>query len=139
MTVTPTNAQVGDTLPELPFGPISRTTLALYAGASGDHNPIHIDLDFARNAGMDDVFAHGMLSMAQLGRLVSNWAGQDRMRALSTRFTAITPVDATIACTGTVMDRHEEHGRVLLTVKLAAHIDDGTQTLRGEAKICGTP
>ena len=61
------------------------------------------------------------------------------MRALSTRFTAITPVDATITCTGTVVDRHEEHGRVQLTVKLAAHIDDGTQTLRGEAKICGTP
>lgn len=139
MTITPTNAQVGDTLPPLTFGPISRTTLALYAGASGDHNPIHIDLDFARDAGMDDVFAHGMLSMSQLGRLITNWAGQDRMRGLSTRFTAITPVGATITCTGTVTDRFEEHGRVLLTIKLAAHIDDGTQTLRGEAQVCGTP
>ena len=139
MTITPTNAQVGDTLPPLTFGPISRTTLALYAGASGDHNPIHIDLDFARDAGMDDVFAHGMLSMSQLGRLITNWAGQDRMRGLTTRFTAITPVGATITCTGTVTDRFEEHGRVLLTIKLAAHIDDGTQTLRGEAQVCGTP
>lgn len=139
MTITPTTAQVGDTLPPLTFGPISRTTLALYAGASGDHNPIHIDLDFARDAGMDDVFAHGMLSMSQLGRLITNWAGQDRMRGLSTRFTAITPVGATIICTGTVTDRFEEHGRVLLTIKLAAHIDDGTQTLRGEAQVCGTP
>ena len=41
-----------------------RATLALFAGASGDHNPIHIDLDVARSAGLDDVFAHGMLSMA---------------------------------------------------------------------------
>ncbi len=139
MTITPTSAQVGDTLPPLTFGPISRTTLALYAGASGDHNPIHIDLDFARDAGMDDVFAHGMLSMSQLGRLITNWAGQDRMRGLTTRFTAITPVGATITCTGTVTDRFEEHGRVLLTIKLAAHIDDGTQTLRGEAQVCGTP
>ncbi len=139
MTVTPTTAQVGDTLPELTFGPISRTTLALYAGASGDHNPIHIDLDFAQKAGMDDVFAHGMLSMAQLGRLATDWAGQDRLRGLTTRFTAITPVGATVTCTGEVTNRHEEHGRILLTVKLAAHIDDGTQTLRGEAQICGTP
>ncbi|MBO9474497.1 MaoC family dehydratase [Shimia sp. R10_1] len=139
MSITPTTAKVGDTLPPLTFGPISRTTLALYAGASGDHNPIHIDLDFARNAGMDDVFAHGMLSMAQLGRLVTNWAGQDRLRGLSSRFTAITPVGATVTCTGTVTNRFEQHGRVLLTLKLAAHIDDGTQTLRGEAKVCATP
>ncbi|MBO9478843.1 MaoC family dehydratase [Shimia sp. R11_0] len=138
MTVTPTTAQVGDSLPPLTFGPISRSTLALYAGASGDHNPIHIDLDFAHAAGMDDVFAHGMLSMAQLGRLATDWAGQDRLRSLSTRFTAITPVGAVLTCTGQVTHRHEEHGRVLLTVKLAAHLEDGTQTLRGEAKICGT-
>ena len=63
--------QVGDALPALELSPISRTTLALFAGASGDHNPIHIDTDFARKAGMPDVFAHGMLGMAWLGRLLS--------------------------------------------------------------------
>ncbi|MFY0617288.1 MAG: MaoC family dehydratase [Shimia sp.] len=139
MTVTPQTADIGDTLPPLTFGPITRSTLALYAGASGDHNPIHIDIDFAHQAGMDDVFAHGMLSMAQLGRLAVNWAGQSRLQTLSSRFTAITPVGATLTCTGTVIDRVEDKGQITLTVKLAAHIDDGTQTLRGEAKICGTP
>ena len=54
--------QVGDALPPLQLPPVDRTTLALFAGASGDHNPIHIDIDFARRAGMPDVFAHGMLS-----------------------------------------------------------------------------
>ncbi len=48
--------------------PVDRTTLALFAGASGDHNPIHIDIDFARRAGMPDVFAHGMLAWP-------GWAG----------------------------------------------------------------
>ena len=52
---------VGDVLPPLSLPPVTRATLALYAGASGDHNPIHIDVDFARAAGMPDVFAHGML------------------------------------------------------------------------------
>src|SRR6218665_3916007 len=61
--------QVGDSIPALQLPAISRTTLALYAGASGDHNPIHIDIDFARSAGLDDVFAHGMLSAAYVGRL----------------------------------------------------------------------
>ena len=58
----------GHVLPGLNFGPITRTTLALYAGASGDHNPAHIDSDFAKAAGLPDVFAHGMLSFGVLAR-----------------------------------------------------------------------
>ena len=65
--------QVGSEIPALELAPITRFTLALYAGASGDHNPIHIDSDFAKKAGMPDVFAHGMLSMAYLGRMLTNW------------------------------------------------------------------
>ena len=64
---------VGDVLPPLAVAPISRTTLALFAGASGDHNPIHIDLDVARSAGVDDVFCHGMLSIAYLSRMLTGW------------------------------------------------------------------
>lgn len=59
---------MGDTLPVLKLPPVDRKTLALFAGASGDHNPIHIDLDFARRAGLPDVFAQGMLGMAWLAR-----------------------------------------------------------------------
>lgn len=135
MTITPHTATAGDTLPSLTFGPITRTTLALYAGASGDHNPIHIDLDFAKNAGLEDVFAHGMLSMAQLGRVATNWAGTDRLRGLSSRFTALTPVGATVTCTGRVVERFEKDGAPMLRIALTATIDDGTQTLRGEALI----
>src|ERR1700720_167590 len=69
---------------------ITRAQLALYAGASGDHNPIHIDIDFAKQAGMPDVFAHGMLSMAYLGRLLSNWVPQEAIRSFAVRFVAIT-------------------------------------------------
>ena len=62
---------VGDAIPSLTLPPLSRLTLALYCGASGDHNPIHVDSDFARSAGMPDVFAHGMLSMAWLARVLN--------------------------------------------------------------------
>jgi acyl dehydratase len=85
---------VGDELPPLTVEPISRTALALSAGASGDHNPIHIDVDVARSAGLDDVFAHGMLSMAYLGRLLTGWVPQERLRSVQVRSTAITPVHA---------------------------------------------
>jgi acyl dehydratase len=75
------NIKVGDTLPPLTLGPVNRTMLALFAGASGDHNAVHIDIDFARSAGMPDVFAHGMLSMAWLGRLLTQWADLCRHHA----------------------------------------------------------
>jgi acyl dehydratase len=70
--------EVGTELPPLAVEPISRTTLALFAGVSGDHNPIHIDVDVARSVGRDDVLAQGMLSMAYLGRLVTSWVPQER-------------------------------------------------------------
>ena len=48
--------EVGEELAGIEVGPISRLDLALYCGASGDHNPIHVDIDFARSAGRPDVF-----------------------------------------------------------------------------------
>lgn len=71
MTTTQ-SVEVGAELRSLQLKPISRTTLALFAGASGDHNPMHIDIDVAKSAGLEDVFAHGMLSMAYLGRLLTD-------------------------------------------------------------------
>lgn len=111
--------------------PITRTTLALFAGASGDHNPVHLDLDVARAAGMDDVFAQGMLSMAYLGRLVTMYAPQSRLRSLSTRFVSITPVHARPTCTGVL--RSVEDG--LATLDLAVTLEDGTVTLTGTATV----
>ena len=122
---------VGTELPPLALPPISRTTLALFAGASGDHNPIHIDLDVARSAGLDDVFAHGMLSMAHLGRLLTGWVPQERIRSYRVRFAAITPVLAQPTCTGTVTA--VEDG--LATVELVVTLADGTVTLTGDAVV----
>ena len=122
---------VGTALPPLALPPISRTTLALFAGASGDHNPIHVDLDVARSAGLDDVFAHGMLSMAYLGRLLTGWVAPDRIRSYRVRFAAITPVLAQPTCTGTVTA--VEDG--LATVELVVALADGTVTLTGDAVV----
>jgi acyl dehydratase len=122
---------VGAELPPLELSPISRTTLALFAGASGDHNPIHVDVDFARAAGMDDVFAHGMLSMAYLGRLLTNFVSQERIRSFHVRFAAITPVHARITCTARVSAVDDG----LATIELVASLPDGTVTLIGEATI----
>lgn len=123
--------QVSDEMQPLHVPPISRTALALFAGASGDHNPIHVDLDFARSAGLDDVFAHGMLSMAYLGRLLTDWVPQDRIRSFRVRFAAITPVHGAPTCTGRVIAVADG----LATVELVVTLADGTVTLTGDATI----
>ncbi|MDR7302431.1 MaoC family dehydratase [Haloactinomyces albus] len=64
----------GDRLPELSI-PVTRADLVRYAGASGDFNPIHWNERFASEVGLPDVIAHGMLTMALAGRLVTEWTG----------------------------------------------------------------
>ena len=122
---------VGDTLPALELPPINRTTLALFAGASGDHNAIHIDTDYARRAGMPDVFAHGMLSMAYLGRLLTQWVDQRQLREFGVRFLGITHLGHQITCSGTVVERFEVDGEQRIKVEVR------TTNQYGETKIVG--
>ena len=122
-------------IPTVRFGPIDRALLALYAGASGDHNPIHIDSDFAKAAGRPDVFAHGMLSFGALARVITEWAGQDRLRSLGVRFMAITELHDIVSCSGRIVDRFEKDGRPCLRVMLEATVQDGRATLVGEAVV----
>ena len=118
---------------QITFGPISRTTLALYAGASGDHNPIHIDSDFARAAGQPDVFAHGMLGFGVLARVVTEWAGQARLVSFEARFTSITHVRDTVTCSGEIVEQFEQNEKPLLRIALQANTQDGRSTMVGEA------
>lgn len=125
----------GTTLPPLQGPDLTRTVLALFAGGSGDLNPIHLDLDVARSAGLDDVFAQGMLSMAVLGRLLTGWTDQRNLRAFRVRFASITPVNAQPLCTGTVVAVDEKDGERHATVQLTVTLADGTVTLTGDAVV----
>jgi acyl dehydratase len=123
---------VGDALTPLTTKEITRTTLALFAGASGDHNPIHIDIDFAKRAGMPDVFAHGMLNMAYLGRLLTGWVPQSALREFTTRFVAIAQVHAVITCTGKVVEKRDGN---LVALEIEASDQNGEVKLAGTALI----
>jgi acyl dehydratase len=136
VTARPVTAwPAGRELPRLTVQPVSRTVLALFAGASGDGNPIHIDLDVARSAGLDDVFAHGMLSMAYLGRLLTDNFPQQRLRSWKVRFAAITPVHAQPTCTARVTAVDDSTGERLATLDLRVTLADGTVTLAGQAVV----
>lgn len=125
--------RVGEKLPTLQLPAVNRTTLALFGGASGDLNPIHIDLDFARRAGLPDVFAQGMLGMAWLGRLITQWVPQARLRQYEARFAGITHLGNVITCTGEVVELMDLDGEACARVAVTSTNQYGQQKIVGEA------
>ncbi|ATY09333.1 dehydratase [Amycolatopsis sp. AA4] len=108
------SVNVGDELPPLEVR-ITRAQLVRYAGASLDFNPIHWNENFATKVGLPDVIAHGMLTMALSGRIVTDWLGDPaRLVDFSTRFTR--PV---------VVPDNDEGALVEVTGKVAALTDEG--------------
>ena len=125
---------IGDSF-NLTKEPISRTTLALFAGASGDHNPIHIDLDFVKKAGLDDVFAHGMLGMAYLGQLLTNNFSQEKIKKYSAKFISITQIGAKFSLTGHIVDEIVLDGEKCLKIEIRAEDQNQDVKIAGEAII----
>jgi acyl dehydratase len=123
---------VGDTLPDLALPALTRTTIALYAAGSGDHVPLHIDSDFAQAAGYPDVFMHGALGMAYIGRLLEQWVGPEAVHELDLRFRAITYPGEQLTATGRVTEKLDQ-GQVKVAVKLAN--PEGQAKLSGHARI----
>ena len=129
------NASVGDKIPDLMIEPITRSTLALYAGASGDHNPMHIDLDFAKEAGMKDVFAHGMLIMAYLGRAVTNIVPQSNLKNFNVRFSSITNIGDILTCSGEVNKIDKNNSKKTIVLDLIVSDEFGDIKISGAATI----
>ena len=126
----------GSELPVLTKPAITTTQLVKYAGASRDFNPIHYDKDFATQAGFDGVIAHGMLTMAFVGQLVTDWAWPEHeLVKIKTRFRGITVPGDEITCTGKVIKKYEDDGRKLLDVAIEAKNGKGDVTATGAATI----
>jgi acyl dehydratase len=125
--------KVGDALPELTKGPITRDDLKRYGPAAGDPNPIHLDDEFAKSAGYPGVFAHGMLSMGYLGEFLVRAAGAPAsVRKFRSRFTKLTWPGDMVTCRGTVTAvRDEGNTRIV-------DCDIWTETQSGERKVTGT-
>ncbi|MBZ4320643.1 MaoC family dehydratase [Streptomyces huiliensis] len=111
--------EVGTELPTREF-PVTRATLVRYAGASGDFNPIHWNERFAKEVGLPDVIAHGMFTMAEAVRVVTDWAGDPGAVAeYGVRFTK--PV---------VVPDDDEGAVIEVSGKVAAKLDDEARTVR---------
>ncbi|WP_042387036.1 MaoC family dehydratase [Streptacidiphilus melanogenes] len=105
--------EVGTELPAQSF-PVTRATLVQYAGASGDFNPIHWNEAFATSVGLPDVIAHGMFTMAEAVRVVTDWVvDPGAVVEYGVRFTK--PV---------VVPNDESGARIEVSGKVAAKLDD---------------
>lgn len=115
---------VGDELPSQ-TETLSQQQLIVYAGASGDFNPLHWSEEFAAEVSpTGGVIAHGMLNMGLVSRVVTAWAGgPDRVRSLSASFRAPCPVGATVTCGGKVLEMDAAERTATLAVW--AELPDG--------------
>ena len=119
--------------PQTTVGPITRTAIARYAGAGGDFNPVHVDEEFARAAGMPSVFSHGLLSAGLLGQYLARWVGQANVRRFGVRFTGqVWPGDV-LTLSGTVERVEESDGERLAHIALGASRQTGDVVLKGFA------
>jgi len=123
--VTYEGVEVGTELPVVSY-PVTRLSLVKYCGASGDFNVIHWNERVARAVGLPDVIAHGMFTMAQAGRFVTDWAGpKAAVTEFGVRFSSmvVVPDDdkgASIEVSGRVEEKLDDHQvAVALTAKSA--------------------
>ena len=130
MALLATNLKAGDTYTECLVEDLSRTQIVMYAGASGDYNPVHTDEKFVKEiAGYPSVFAHGMLTMGMTGRMLTNYVGDGRLTKYGVRFTSQVWPGDTLNSTATVVDVTD--GIVNLNVETTNQ--DGALVLSGYA------
>ncbi|MCY3622202.1 MAG: MaoC/PaaZ C-terminal domain-containing protein [Gammaproteobacteria bacterium] len=131
MSLKASELSVGDTHAERLVEDLKRTQIVMYAGASGDYNPVHTDEVFTTEvAGYPSVFAHGMLTMGMTGKMLTNYVGDGRLTEYGVRFTnQVFPGD-TLTATATVAAVTD--GIVALEVSTVNQ--DGLEVLKGTAK-----
>ena len=131
------DVEVGTALPPLSVT-LQRVNLVMYAGASGDFNPIHWNQRFAQAVGLPDVIAHGMLTMASAGRVVTDWVGDPgAVVEYGVRFTrpVVVPDDdqgARVEITATVAEKRDDN---LVRVDITAKFDDATVLGKAQAVV----
>jgi acyl dehydratase len=123
---------VGDTAPEFAHE-LNRTDLVMYAGASGDFNPMHTNEVAAKEAGLPSVFGHGMFTMGLLGKAITDYVGVGTLKTFKVRFTKQTWPGETLIAKVTVSGKREEGGENLVDLDVTVVNQDGEPKVAGEA------
>ena len=134
MALQASKLRVGETHEQVVFENLSRTQLVMYAGASGDYNPVHTDEVFATKvAGYPTVFAHGMLSMGATARMLTDWVGDGRLTKYGVRFVSQVWPGDTLTARATVKAIREEGGQKLVDLDVVTRNQDGKEVVSGYA------
>lgn len=131
MTLKASDIKVGDTHEEVVVENLSRGLLVMYAGTSGDYNPLHTDEVYTtQSAGYPSTFAHGMLTMGLTGKMLTNYVGDGRLTKFGVRFTnQVWPGD-TLTAKATVVELDGDE----VVLQLETVNQDGKSVVTGEAK-----
>src|SRR3954454_8224111 len=134
MGITSNDVEVGDERSLVVFDNLTRTQIVMYAGASGDYNPLHTDEVFTTKvAGYPSVFAHGMLSMGMTGRMLTNYVGDGRLTKFGVRFTSQVWPGDTLDATATVDAVRNEGGKHLVDLTVTTVNQNGVEVIKGNA------
>jgi len=128
----------GDAVPPLIKQPTTMQ-LVMWAGASGDYNPIHYDKDYALKQGLPGVIVHGQLAGAFLGQMLTDWFGdKGSLVKLSLSYKGMNLPRDRLTCKGEVVKKYVDEGRQLVSLKIWVENPAREQTLTGVA-VVGLP
>ena len=134
MTLKANELKVGDSYQEEICNNLSRTQIVMYAGTSGDYNPLHSDEIFTTEiAGYPSVFAHGMLTMGMTGKMLTNYVDDGQLTYYGVRFTSQVWPGDTLTATATVTDIREEDGQQIADLDISTTNEEGTEVIKGKA------
>jgi acyl dehydratase len=134
MALRASDLKVGDGHEEVVVEDLKRTQIVMYAGASGDYNPIHSDEVFATKvAGYPSTFAHGMLTMGMTGKMLTHYVGHARLTRFGVRFVSQVWPGDTLTARATVAAVREQDGQHFVDLTLSTVNQDGREVAAGNA------
>jgi acyl dehydratase len=122
---------VGDSLEERRLPPVDRMALVRYAGASGDFNPIHVVDEEAKRTGLPGIIQHGMLTMAQMGTLLSPFLAEGFIEHFQTRFVGMLFLDEQLVIGGQVTAVEGVESGQSISFDVFARTEEGRQIAKG--------
>jgi acyl dehydratase len=134
MVLSAAELNIGDSRTLELFDDLKRTQIVMYAGASGDYNPLHSDEVFTTQvAGYRSVFAHGMLTMGATGRVLTDWIGDEQLTDYGVRFVGQVWPGDTLTATATVAALREEDGQHYVDLTVSTVNQEGAPVVTGTA------
>jgi len=112
------------------------TQLVMWAGASGDYNPIHYDKDYALKHGLPGVIVHGQLAGCFLGQMLTDWIGEGgSLKKLSLSYKGMNFPGEALTCKGTITKKYIDENQHLVALKIWVENPRGEKTLSGTAVV----